>query len=99
MAKLVNCDSIAPDWQPGSLVMARSWPHRWDLQLALHVLRCEGADGASKEEMMALAALLFATVSCWLLGRLCLCVLVAPIAITPGTSSPPPSLNPVRSIV
>lgn len=49
MAKLVNCDSIAPDWQPGSLVMARSWPHRWDLQLALHVLRCEGADGARQE--------------------------------------------------
>lgn len=38
---------------------------------------------------MALAALLFATVSCWLLGRLCLCVLVAPIAIH-GTSLPTP---------
>lgn len=23
MAKLVNCDSIAPDWQPGSLVLGQ----------------------------------------------------------------------------
>lgn len=82
MAKLVNCDSIATDWQDVWLAAwtgsgLRQRRHRWDLQLALAMGEEGGTEGAgAKQEagaMTGCASICYRFHAGWLCAPLLVC--------------------------